>query len=66
MYGATDENWKMALNAAGQCYLLYDLQSDPDEQHNLAGDPAHADTAEQLRLRVLERLVRSQPNLHGN
>jgi len=60
-----DERWKMALNAAGQTYLLFDLQSDPDEQHNLAGDAGYADVAGQLRQRVLERLVQSQPNLHG-
>ena len=36
-----------------------------DEQHNLAGDPAGADTIERLRLRVLERLVQSQADLHG-
>jgi uncharacterized sulfatase len=28
---------------------LYDLRSDPDEQHNLAGDPAHATTLATLR-----------------
>ncbi len=28
---------------------LYDLQNDPEEQHNLAGDPAHAETLRALR-----------------
>ncbi|MEZ4237349.1 MAG: DUF4976 domain-containing protein [Myxococcota bacterium] len=28
---------------------LYDLQADPDEQHDLADDPAHADTLRSLQ-----------------
>ena len=60
-----DEEWKMSLNSAGQCYLLYDRQGDPDEQRTLAGDPDHRDRTEALRLRILERLVQSQPNLHS-
>lgn len=32
---------------------LYDLQTDPHEQHNLAGDPAHAATLQELQ-RALE------------
>ena len=31
---------------------LYDLEQDPQEQHNLAGDPAHADLVQQLLQRI--------------
>jgi arylsulfatase A-like enzyme len=31
---------------------LYDLEQDPEEQHNLAGDPAHADLVQQLLQRI--------------
>ena len=31
---------------------LYDVQEDPDEVRNLAGDPAHADTLAAMRRRL--------------
>ena len=38
---------------------LYDLQADPDEQHNLAGDPRHASQLKELRTE-LEAWMREQ------
>jgi len=35
---------------------LFDLQSDPDELHDLAGDPEHADTLAECRARLLTML----------
>ena len=35
---------------------LYDLEQDPDEQHNLAADPAYADTVKQMQLNLRELL----------
>ena len=55
-----DERWKGALNAEGQVYMLFDVQSDPEESTNLAGLPEMRATEEKLRLRILERLVQSQ------
>ena len=43
-------------------YELYDLQTDPREQRNLAGDPAHARTFAQLRARLAE--LRAQYDDH--
>ncbi len=41
---------------------LYDLEKDPYELHNLAGDPAHAQTLESLRARLTE-WVKGMPDL---
>lgn len=43
-------------------YELYDLQADPQEQRNLATDPAHAQTLAQLRTRLAE--LRTQYDDH--
>ena len=56
--------WKLALNADGAPYLLFDRHNDPHEQTNLAGDPGHQQITEQLRLRLLDRLTQSQTG-HG-
>lgn len=43
-----DGRWKyIACNADPE--MLFDLETDPDERQNLAGDPAHADTLGHLR-----------------
>jgi len=57
------EEWKLAVNAAGEPYLLFDRQKDPDEQRNLVTDPAHRATVQALQARLLQRLVTSQRRL---
>jgi arylsulfatase A-like enzyme len=55
-----DERWKGAVNKDGQLYLLFDRAADPLEQDNLAGTGrAHAVETD-VRLRILEHLVRTQ------
>jgi N-sulfoglucosamine sulfohydrolase len=45
---------------------LYDLQTDPLEQHNLAADPAHASVLADLRARLQEMMKRTKsPLLSG-
>jgi uncharacterized sulfatase len=45
------ERYNLALVSTGAC-LLFDLIEDPDEQHNLYGEPAHAETIIELSARV--------------
>ena len=52
-----NREWKAALNADGEVYLLFDVLNDPDETHNLAGKPEVADVETALRLQILERLM---------
>jgi choline-sulfatase len=55
-----DRRYKLALNGQGLPYMLYDLETDPDERHNLAGLHEVADLEIELRQRILERLVQTQ------
>ena len=55
-----NREWKAALNADGEVYLLFNVQNDPNEIDNLAGKPEVADIETALRLQILERLVQTQ------
>ena len=55
-----NREWKAALNTDGEVYLLFNVQNDPDETNNLAGQPEVADIETVLRLQILERLVQTQ------
>ena len=57
-----NREWKAALNADGEVYLLFDVQNDPNETNNLAGKPEVADIETALRLQILERLMQTQLN----
>jgi arylsulfatase A-like enzyme len=58
-----DERWKLLkYNAAGvKNTQLFDLQSDPDELHNLAADPKHAE-----QLARLEKELAAQRKAFGD
>lgn len=58
-----DNQWKLAVNASGVPYLLFDLKSDLDEQHNLVNDPGSKEKEVELRLRIQEHLVQNQVRL---
>ena len=55
-----NEKWKMAVNADGQPYLLFDLENGPDESKNLAGLDDYHNIETELRLRMLERILQAQ------
>ena len=41
---------------------LYDLENDPREERNLAGDPAHRSTVSELRQAILDWMITSDQN----
>ncbi len=48
------EQYKYCFSPKNKSVALYDLEDDPHEDHNLADDPAHADTLRQMHRRLLE------------
>ncbi|MDR3734122.1 MAG: sulfatase [Acidobacteriaceae bacterium] len=52
--GIRTERYKYIDYFTQNAYELYDLQTDPDEMHNLYSDPAHAGLVKQLRTRLTE------------
>ena len=51
---------KLAVDGEGRVFMLYDLQRDPQEQRNLAGDPAAAHLADDLHARLRTRVEHSR------
>ncbi len=58
---ATDGRWKWWVDDKGE--FLFDLDTDPFEMTNLAADPAHLTTLNQMRGSMLLHLRSSQTNL---
>jgi len=52
--------WKLAIDAQNVAYMLYDLQSDPQEQRNLVMDPAAKPLLLQLRRHLASTLGQLQ------
>lgn len=51
-----DRDWKMAINASGEPYLLFDLNNDPLESENLINEPARKKLMRDLSARLLGRV----------
>lgn len=51
---------KLVVDGRGDVYALYDLEADPDEQKNLAGDPNAEALKSDLREQLFARLLASQ------
>ena len=60
------ERHKYAVDGAGRPFMLYDLEQDPDEQRNLVGTPAAAESEGPLRDLLLRRLLREQYALQND
>ena len=50
-------DWRYTLYPCNSGEQLFRIADDPEEQHNLAGDPAHAAVRRELRDRLLEQIV---------
>src|SRR5262249_36231620 len=55
------DRWKLIRYPHINHTQLFDLQADPDETNDLAGDPKHADTVKELT-----KLLEAQQTLHGD
>ncbi len=54
---------KYAVNESGEPLMLFDLAADPAEQHNLAGETAHAGLRAELDRRVYRWLLGTQVSM---
>jgi len=50
------DDWKFVYFADGHAPLLYDLQADPCEMSNLAGEPAYAPVVDEMREQLFRML----------
>lgn len=60
------DDWKIAVNKAGEPYLLFNRADDPDETENLVLDQATVDVRGELSRRILARVLSSQVHKRGN
>lgn len=51
------DKWRYTYYAAQGGAQLFDLECDPDEQHNLVGNPDYADICNQLKTQLLEEVI---------
>ncbi len=62
-FGVMRNRVKLAYAIKGGEELLFDLNDDPKEQHNLLDDPAYAKELKQLRTDLQENLAQYHPGL---
>ena len=54
------DDWKIVLNDRAEPYLLFDRHNDPNEVDNRVLDPSLAGVRDDLRIRILERVLSAQ------
>jgi len=52
------DRWKYVIRSKPRILALYNLEQDPNEDHNLAGDKAHASTLRDLHARLLDVMTK--------
>ncbi|HUT12527.1 MAG TPA: hypothetical protein VMY42_18660, partial [Thermoguttaceae bacterium] len=57
--------WKYVCDVSGRVRALYDLDADPDEDRNLAADPARAADLRRMHARLLEVMTADGDPLAG-
>ena len=55
-----NREWKIALNRENSPYLLFNVQDDPNETENLAGQARMREIEEKLSSQVLEYISQTQ------
>jgi arylsulfatase A-like enzyme len=60
--GVRTDRWKYCYTP-GDVDELYDLENDPNELNNLAGDPARADVCREHRALLMDWLIRTEDTL---
>jgi arylsulfatase len=51
------DRYRYTMYPGGSGEQLFDLTEDPDEQRNLAGDPAQASVRQELRDRLMDLII---------
>ena len=54
-FGITDGRWKYTWFPEGSRELLFDLEADPHEQHDLSQDPGYAETCSEFHSVLVEK-----------
>ena len=55
------QGYATGRGAPGLTHRLYDVQNDPHEMHNVAGNPDYADELRSLKRKMLERFMKTHP-----
>jgi arylsulfatase A-like enzyme len=61
-YMVRGSRWKWYTHSKSGAQCLFDMENDPQEMHNCANLPEHADTLQRLRERLLTFLMKNQVN----
>lgn len=52
-----DRKWKAVINSDTEVYQLFDLENDPEESLNLAGDARYSEIEKEIRLKLFKEVM---------